>query len=590
MMYRPTYHEPHDDRDWDEEVLATTIDVEEDGVDSRPIDGDVHAMPAALAQTAPAIDFYKKTAPWLQDSMALDLPDDALDLGLPGVKLIKLPSVQTLFTEEIVIVGPERVDLDAIEARERAERAPQPYVDLPIGKEQFENLSGTAGTGKTWMAKKLAGQSAKGSIIVAATTGIAAVNLADSDVETTTINAALRYFNTEDLREKYQAGILQSILRKHRRSGIRRILIDEKSMMNGDQLTYISRAVDEVNTPRDRSLESVGQGEDFDQDQEPEEHPQIGVTLVGDFGQLPPVPDDDPRTGKKMAVKFCFDSPEWKRYAEHTTILTKIWRQDNQAFVQALHAVRKAEIVSALRYFTPDRFESITDDSFEGTTIFAKNEEVDRYNLLRLDRLSTPSLSFETVRKGQQRPDWKNIPNRLTLKEGALVMILSNHRLYEDEEDSVGKIIYANGDLGTVRGLDERRGGWLVSLHRGGDVCVFPIVRENTIPLEPGRKAELQAQFPNDWKSHLTEDGRKEIIGTVFYMPLRLAYGCTVHKTQGLTLDKVQVNIRDPFFKQPGMLFVALSRARTIEGLRIVGNQVGFVERCRMEPRVLPWL
>lgn len=84
--------------------------------------------------------------------------------------------------------------------------------------------------------------------------------------------------------------------------------------------------------------------------------------------------------------------------------------------------------------------------------------------------------------------------------------------------------------------------------------------------------------------------GRSEIIGTLDYMPLRAAYGCTVHKTQGLTLTSVQVNLRDPFFRQPGMLFVALSRCQTAGGLRIVGDQRGFVERIKIEPRVQPWL
>ena len=69
-----------------------------------------------------------------------------------------------------------------------------------------------------------------------------------------------------------------------------------------------------------------------------------------------------------------------------------------------------------------------------------------------------------------------------------------------------------------------------------------------------------------------------------------IANGLVVSNTQGLTLDRVQVNIRDPFFRQPGMLFVALSRARTADGLRIVGDQRGFVERCRIEPRVQSWL
>jgi ATP-dependent exoDNAse (exonuclease V) alpha subunit len=122
------------------------------------------------------------------------------------------------------------------------------------------------------------------------------------------------------------------------------------------------------------------------------------------------------------------------------------------------------------------------------------------------------------------------------------------------------------------------------------------VTRENTIPLEVGRRKEIKQAFAAgtgpDPVTMITDDGkgRMEIVGTIAYMPMRAAYGCTVHKTQGLTLDNVQVNIRDWFFKTPGMLFVALSRARTAEGLRIVGDQQGFIKRCCVEPRVQPWL
>jgi hypothetical protein len=465
-------------------------------------------------------------------------------------------------------------------------------ADLPIGKHTHENLSGTAGTGKTYTAKQLIELSPPGSVALAATTGIAAVNLGEG----TTINALLKYFNTKDLQERYTTGILQSVLRKLRRSGLRRILIDEKSMLSGQQLTLITRACDEVNKPKSE-LEGVGDDSaqkyaDEYELSEPEEDQTIGITLVGDFGQLPPIADEDERTGKKIPLQFAFDSPEWSRYGQHTTTLTKIWRQDAQDFVQALHAVRKAQIQSALAFFTPQRFENITDDQFEGTTIFAKNDAVERYNQLRLDALNTPAMTYDAVRKGIQRGDWKQIPQQLQLKEGALVMILANRRVYEDEFDDAGRIIYANGDLGVIKGVDPGRTGWAVELQRTGKIVnVLPIVRENTIPLEPGRRKEMIAQGI-DLATAITEKGkgRSEIIGTIMYMPLRAAYGCTVHKTQGLTLDKVQVNIRDPFFRNPGMLFVALSRARTIDGLRIVGNQIGFIERCRIEPRVQPWL
>ncbi len=555
-MWRPTEHERHEDRDWED--CAPEDETPE--VPAPPVNG-----AERLTAPSPALSFE--------------------DVVEGPVAFVDLPP-----SARVTITAVEREATREATADATIDRPPAPYVSLPIGLAPFENLSGTAGTGKTWMAKKLALQSPRGSVIVAATTGIAAVNLADQDVETTTINAALRYFNTAELQERYTTGVLQAILRKHRRAGVRRIIIDEKSMMCGQQLTCIARAIAEVNTPRDRSLEAVGQGDDYDQSIE-EEHPQIALTLVGDFGQLPPVPDEDPKTGKKLPVQFCFDSPEWEPFAKATTTLTTIYRQDDAAFIRGLHAVRRADVSTALAFFTPDRFSQTTDDDFAGTTIFAKNEEVDRYNGLRLDRLSTPSMVFQAVRKGKPRPDWKNIPDRLALKEGALVMLLANRRVYDDEDDEVGTMIYANGDLGTIVGAAENKGGWAVRLHRNGQtIVVVPIIRQNTIPLEPGRRAALKAQYPNNWREYLTEDGRSEVIGSIFYMPLRAAWGATVHKSQGLSLDAVQVNLRDPFFRQPGMAFVALSRARTIEGLRIVGNQMGFVERLRVEPRVLPWL
>lgn len=461
---------------------------------------------------------------------------------------------------------------------------------LPIGQQLYENLSGTAGTGKTTMARALIDSTPAGSVVLAATTGIAAVNLGEG----TTINALLRYFDTASLHDAYLRGLLQTQVRRLRRTGVHRILLDEKSMLSGQQLTLIARAVREVNEGRISALEAVGAGEDFDAPQRDDELPPIGLTLVGDFGQLPPVPDTDQRTGKKIPIQFAFDSPEWPAFAQHTTTLTRIWRQDAQAFVQALHAVRRADVRTALEFFTADRFVDAMDPRFTGTTIFAKNDEVERWNQLRLDELPGALLTFDAARVGKQRGDWKQVPDRLVLKEGALVMILANRRQSNSDEDEQGRLIYANGDLGVLEGkASDTYGGWYVRLHRTGQqVKVYPVVRQHTIPLEPGRRKELREHFGECWTEHVTEDGKgkHEIIGTVLYMPLRAAYGATVHKTQGLTLDQVQVNIRDPFWRQPGMLFVALSRARTPEGLRLIGNQTGFVERCRIEPRVLPWL
>lgn len=479
---------------------------------------------------------------------------------------------------------------------------PPPVVEIVYDEKQsqaiehalsstYTDISGTAGVGKTFVAKEILRryeeEHGPGSCVLAATTGIAAVNLGEG----TTINALLKYFDTAALRANYTAGHTQSVIRKLRRIGVRRILLDEKSMLSGEQFGYIVKAIREVNDGEIASLESIGNdGYESMTAQEERALPPIGLTLVGDFGQLPPVPDTqvdpkDPSRVVKMPVTFCFDSPQWELFKDHRTILDRIYRQDAGDFIAALHAVRRGDVRAALQFFTPEKFSQGMNETFDGTTIFPKNDMVERYNLDRLERLTTPALTYPTTREGQLRADWKQIPDALRLKEGALVMILANRRTPGDE-DEPGRMVYANGDLGILQGGGER--GWWVKLHRTGQsVCVMPVERQNLIPLEPGRRKELKEQGIAE---SAIVDNKFESIGRVVYMPLRAAYGCTVHKTQGLTLDNVQVNINDSFMKQPGMLFVALSRARTAEGLRIVGSQRGFIERCTVERRVQPWL
>lgn len=455
-------------------------------------------------------------------------------------------------------------------AAEAAPARPVPDAEqlaaLALMRDQpFVDVSGTAGVGKTFLAKLFA-EEVPG-VTLASTTGIAAVNLGEG----TTINGLLGYYNTESLREMFLSSQLQSKLRRLRSAGLRKILLDEKSMLSGHQLTYLVRAIDEVN--QGKTLDDVGLDREESQQEAP---PQLGLVLVGDFGQLPPVKE-----------AFAFESAEWDRFAKHRVALTTIHRQTDQEFIRALHCVREGRIMDALTWFTEDKFSAVSDDRFQGTTIFAKNDSVDRYNQLRLDQEKGRSVWFHASRWGKQLTDWKTIPDKFELKLGTLVMVLANRREPGDE-DGPGRLLYANGDLGVVTDVQGDGDGQqvFVTLKRNGAlVRVVQVVREAKEPLEVGRRKELREQHRED-----LIDGKYEITGTITYMPLRLAYGTTVHKSQGLTLDNVQINIGDHFFGKPSMLFVALSRARTPQGLRIVGSQRSFVSRCATDPKVKEWL
>ncbi len=429
-----------------------------------------------------------------------------------------------------------------------AERREQEGTAFLQAQPDFAFLAGTAGTGKTFRLKEI--QTICGDrAVLCATTGIAAINLGEG----TTINSLLGYYDTESLVEAFTEGYVLSKLEKLVASGLRLIILDECSMLDGKQLEIIVQAIQIVN----------GRFANY----AAKNTPRLKLLLAGDFCQLPPV-----------NAKFAFeaDNEIWQPFENNTTLLTEIRRQTDLAFISALQAVRRGDARSALQYFK-SKFQLGLDSEFPGSTILAKNDEVDRFNMLRMSALKTVPEQFVSVREGKQRGEWKNIPINITLKPGCMVMVLANRK-------SMGTYDFVNGDLGEYLGKVEIRSEGeknlitefaKVKLQRTGLEQNIPmIVRENKEATgAKGVKVE-----------------RYQVVGSIKYMPLRVAYATTVHKSQGLSLDKVQINIASHFWTHPGMMYVALSRARNPDGMRLVGNEKMFVSRCVVSEKVRRYL
>lgn len=387
----------------------------------------------------------------------------------------------------------------------------------------FSYLAGAAGCGKTYAVRQLA-EEVSGLELVA-TTGIAAINIGG-----TTINSLLGYFDTRSLQEKWMDGRLRATLGKAWRSGLRILALDEVSMMDGDQLTYLKQAIDEVNTKGyvTKSRVEAEWEEQFGT-------PNLKLLLVGDFAQLPPV-----------KAPFAFESPEWEPFGAHTTTLTQVRRQADADFILALRAARLGDARTVLDYFGAS-LQRETDQTFPGTTLLAKNESVDKYNWLRLSKLTTTEVIFPSRRDGELRPEWGGppkpskdwgIPDRLVLKPGALVMILANEKVPGTRD-----LLFVNGDLGEVVEIGETKDrvappntarakgqfpSVFIRLQRTGQVVeVNYIRREKVIPCDSGRRTELRRLGQED---RLREDGRQECVGWVEYLPVRVAYATTVHK------------------------------------------------------------
>jgi len=314
-------------------------------------------------------------------------------------------------------------------------------------------------------------------------------------------------------------------------------------MLDGDQLTLLVRGIEELS------------GRGYSMLKDPEEgdlQPTMGLTLVGDFAQLRPV-----------NAPFAFESAEWgrtvendgDRFAEATRKLDDIRRQSDAEFIQALRAARLGQGRLVADYIAAHGgFQPTTDDTFDGPTILAKNESVDKYNWIRLDKVTGRSVIFPSARWGEQRAEWGNpnkpphtwgIPPRLNLKIGALVMVLANRRC---EGPPPQPYLYVNGELGTVVDANPDARTAIVQLQRTGQPTeVLYVRREKLIPCDRARRAELRAEGKEEL---ISEDGRWEITGWVEYLPLRVAYGSTVHKccagdTRVLVEGRGSVAVRD---------------------------------------------
>jgi ATP-dependent DNA helicase PIF1 len=432
----------------------------------------------------------------------------------------------------------------------------------PISEERptpCQFLTGRAGTGKSYQVMQRA-QADPDWAMVTATTGIAAVNLG-----AVTINSILKYFDTLSMRDAFLQGHLTRILHKIAKRK-KWFLVEEASMLEEDQLDYLYRAVGEANMYGD--IKSP-----------------MGIMLVGDFAQLPPV-----------SGKWAFSAACWKEFAAQATRLTKVWRQSEGPFLEALNLARMGQGGPCAELLTAAGIEwhSARVVEFDGTTILCKNDMVRRHNQEVLKKVQGDSLTVAARRWGQQRAEWGEnprthewgIPPKMELKLGAYVMILANNRDFS----------MVNGDCGYIRQYDAENEMFTIELVRTGkEIQLSKLVRDVATYDQPANwdgERLLEMDGPVGWypHPHAYTDSQKYVLGQIEYFPMRLAYASTCHKAQGLTLDRVQVDLRDRFWQAPAMSYVALSRCRTLEGLRMVINKDSFVRQVQMDARVRPWL
>ena len=469
-------------------------------------------------------------------------------------------------------------------------------------------LTGEAGTGKTYKIRQHIEHDPSFGVL-AATTGIAATNLGAG---VPTIHSLLGFGNTVGAEDSYTSGGMLRRLRDLGAQGFQWLIVDEASMLHYKVLDYIVLALDDYNsTYSDNS-----------------QYQLMGLMLTGDLCQLPPVPDKLILNGKEVLSKtgkpvneptpWLFKAEAWSRFQAATLRLTEVRRQSDLVFIQALNAARagKGEQAVGLLQEAGANFKYLQSSQFDGTTIVATNDEVDRFNAASLMKVEGEKFKIRSERwSAKQWPpaEWKNIPEELTLKVGALVMILQN-----DQPGRGTPRRYVNGDLAHVLGvvreipaIDEDdpllNSGEIVApssatkeviaievqlVRTGEKVILGKITRPSYQLNEP----DMDYLPPGPNKERVRKDRvpgmqrRVWIMGELTYIPVRLAYATTVHKSQGLSLDRVQINPSAYFFGNPQMAYVALSRCRTAQGLTIIGDAKKLAGKINSDPVLKDWM
>lgn len=390
------------------------------------------------------------------------------------------------------------------------------------GKSLF--ITGKAGTGKTTVLREITAQcKRKGkNVVVLAPTGVAA-KIAHGVTIHSFLHLPIGPY-IPGMRKKrlyYHSDEVKALV-----NNLDIIIIDEVSMVRCDILDEID---DVLRHYRNSKFPFGG----------------IQIVLFGDLFQLMPVAPEE----EWDILKDVYDSP----YFFHSKVIEKmnlplfelktVHRQDAREFVDLLNSIREGSLSASKKLKLKSRyikgFTSKGNDGFIRLT--THNRKADNENYKRLKRLQGNTFEYKAIIEYDYPSNDYPTDYVIRLKRGARVMFVRN----DNDENK-----FVNSTLGTVIALDE-------------DSII--------VKTDEGKTVDVEKQRWTYYEYHINKQ-TKEIeaipCGSFIQYPLKLAWAVTIHKSQGLTFDKVIVDVGGAFTY--GQVYVALSRCTSLEGIVLV--------------------
>lgn len=377
-------------------------------------------------------------------------------------------------------------------------------------------IIGKAGTGKSTFLKYFISNTNK-NVAVLAPTGIAAINAGGVTIHS--------FFGFKpDITEEKITALSSSKIKIYQ--NLNTIVIDEISMVRADLLDCIDIF---LRKNLKKNIPFAG----------------IQMIFIGDLYQLPPVvkgKDERRFFSEKYPSQYFFDSRAFKETNFELIEFEKIYRQSEIKFIEILNRIRnntiKDEDINAIN----ERVNKPLPKNLYPVVLTPYNETAKKINEEKIKSLGNKIYIFKAEFSGNFEKDSFPADEELSISSGSQVMFLNN--------DQQGR--WVNGTLGIVKEIDKKRE-------------IITVLTENN---------DLVEVTKNEWDifKYIFDEEEKKLktkkTGYFIQFPLKLAWALTIHKSQGKTFDSVIIDLSRPIFEK-GQLYVALSRARTLEGISL---------------------